>query len=524
MERLETENNLPSKGVQTAAKTAIIMAVLLLCSKLFGFVREMVMAAYFGTSYIVDAYVMAQAIPTMLFSGIFTSLAIAYMPLFSEKMEKGSQEEGNVFTSQLIHILIAFSLLSAIVGFVFSDQLTALMAKGFTGETAALTSSYLKVSFSYVIFSSVACILEYYLQYKGTFLPQIIIGYVQNIILIAVIVISAFTNYRFLIYGLFFGNMIRMLLMYYLAKKKEYRHVIRKSGYSDVLKQILPLAIPVFIGSCGTQINVFVDKYLASDLAEGSIAALNYGNLLNATIMTLSTSILSTIIYPKISQSNASGNRESVVSISKAGVALTILIALPFSIGAIVYSSEVVQIVFERGAFDAAATSLTKGAYKYYAIGMTFMALTTLLTNVYYSLKDTRRPMIFAMVGVVVNVAVNLLLVGSMQHEGLALGTSCAAIANAMLLYFGLRKFHNIDVIPGWGKVVKLIAVSGISVGASYLCFKGLISAVWMPRMVYLGIAVFVAVVIYIYLLKLLKIEELNILTSLIKRRKDDGR
>ncbi len=520
MENNKTENNLPSQAVQNAAKTAILMAVLLLCSKLFGFIRETVMAAFYGTSYIVDAYVMAQAIPTMLFAGIFTSLAIAYMPLLSEKMEQGSQKEGNLFTSRMIHILIAFSVVSSLIGLIFSDQLTAFFAKGFTGRTAFLTSSYLKISFSYIIFSSVAGILEYYLQYKGTFIPQIIVGYVQNGILIAVIVISAHTNCIILIYGLFFGNMIRMILMYFLARKREFNHILHPGNYSSVLKQIMPLAIPVFIGSCGTQINVFVDKYLASDLAEGSIAALNYGNLLNTTIMTLSTSILSTIIFPKISQSNASGNRESVISISRVGVTLTILISLPFALGAIVYCNEIVQIVFERGAFDAAATSLTKGAYRYYAIGMTFMALTTLLTNVYYSLTDTRKPMIFSLAGVAVNVVVNLLLVDSMQHEGLALGTSCAAIANACLLYAGLRKNHGINVILEWGKIIRIAIASSISVGVSFLSYKGLVATIWMPRMVYLGIAVCIAIAIYISLLKFFKIEELRFLTFLLKRRK----
>lgn len=519
LEKPEIDNNLPSQAVQTAAKTAILMAVLLLCSKLLGFIREMVMAAFFGTSYIVDAYVMAQSIPNMLFAGIFGAVATAYMPLLSEKIEQGSQDEGNSFTSRVINILLVLSAISAVIGLLFSDQLTALMAKGFTGETAALTSSYLKITFAYVMFSSTAGILEAYLQYKGTFIPQVIIGYTQNIIMIVTIAICAYTNYRFLACGLLIAYIVRLMLMYFMSRKREYRYSLKRGNYSETFKLIMPLAIPVFIGYCGTQINMFVDKYLASGLVEGSVSALNYGNILNGIIMTLSTSVLSTIIYPKLNQSNASGNRDSVISISKAGFNLTILIALPFAFGAIVYSGEIVQIIFERGAFDEVATYLTQGAYKYYSVGMTFMALNTFLNGVYYSIKDTRRPMYFSLVGVAANIVINLLLVGTMEHEGLALATSCAAIINTVLLSFGLRKFHEINVVPSIAKLGKLVLATIVSVGVSYLCYRGLVAAVWMPRMVYLGLAVMVAVGIYPALLKVFKIEELSILTSVLRRR-----
>lgn len=519
MENLQTENNMPSKAVQTAAKTAILMAVLLLCSKCIGFVREMVMAAFFGTSYITDAYVMAQSIPSMLFLGIFGAVATAYIPLLSDYMEKGSQEEGNAFTSRVINILLVISALSALVGLFFSDKLTALMAPGFEEETAILTSRYLKITFMYTVFSATAGILEAYLQYKGTFIPQVIIGYSQSAILIVTIIVSAYTDCYFLAFGLLIAYIVRLILMYVMARKKGYRYSLHRGSYGKVFKQIIPLAIPVFIGHCGYQINMFVDKYLASGLIEGSVSALNYGNLLNGMIMTLSTSVLNTIIYPKIAQASASDRRDSVIAMSQTGVSLSVLIALPFAMGAIVYSGEIVQIVFERGAFDVAATELTTGAYRFYSVGMTFMALNTFLTSVAYSIKDTRRPMYFALVGVVTNIAVNLMLVGSMQHCGLALATSCAAAVNSVLLYVGLRHFHGIDVVPSWSKMVKIALASAVSVGVSYLCYRGLVAAVWMPRMVYLGLAVIIAVGIYPSLLKVFKIEELSILTSVLRRR-----
>ena len=170
--------------MRTAAQTAALMAILTLISKAFGFVREMVMANFFGTTYITDAYVMAFAIPMIIFGGIFGSVATAYMPLFSRISENEGEKAGSKFTSEVINLLLIVSIFAAIIGIIFSDQIVSLFASGFSGETARLTSFFTKVTFCYILFTSIAGILEEYLQYKGTFLVQIVLGYIQNGILL----------------------------------------------------------------------------------------------------------------------------------------------------------------------------------------------------------------------------------------------------------------------------------------------------------------------------------------------------
>ena len=152
-------------------QTAVMMGILTLISKLFGFVREMVMANYYGASYITDAYGMAFTILTVLFGGIIAAISTAYMPVYSRINETQGKQEGDAFTSGILNLLLAVSIVISIIGIIFSDQLIAVLASGFSGETAKLASFFVKVLFSYVIFSSTAGVLESYLQYKGVFLP-----------------------------------------------------------------------------------------------------------------------------------------------------------------------------------------------------------------------------------------------------------------------------------------------------------------------------------------------------------------
>ena len=508
-----------SKLKNNIVQTAFLMALLTLGSKALGFLREMAMATFFGANYVVDAYVMSQAVPGILFAALFASIATAYMPLFSEKIEKEGDSAGDILTSQVIRILLVFSVGVSIFGMVFSDGLVAIFAPGFSGETAALTSFFLRVTFSYVIFSSVTGILDNFLQYKSTFIPQIFVGYVQNIIMITVIVISAYTTYYFLAFGALIAYAVRFIITGFLAKSRGFKYSRSGKNLKQTIKKISILGIPVFIGSGMYQINIFVDKSLASGLPEGSMAALNYASILNTLIMSISITVLTTIIYPRLTRASAQEEFSQFAQIMQKGLALIVMIALPFSLGAMVYSGDMVQIVFERGAFDISATALTAGAYLFYSVGLVFMSINDLMFRGYYALHDMKTPMIFAGVGVAVNITLNLLLIGSMAHQGLALATSIAAMVNSVLLIIGFKKKgKDLDFLESPKKYWKIILAAFVSVGISKGVHVLLVMSVCMPRMLYLGIAVFIAVFVYWLLLKALKIEEIDLVKGLFKR------
>ncbi len=503
-------------------QTAFWMALLTLGSKVLGFVREMAMASFFGANYVVDAYVMSQAVPGILFAGLLGAIATAYMPLFSKSVEGKGEEWGYILTSQIMRILLVFSGVASILGIIFSNVLISIFAPGFVGETASLANFFLRVTFSYIAFSSIAGILDNFLQYKGTFIPQILVGYAQNIILISVIVISAFTTHYFLAFGMLIAYGVRLVIFGFLARSRGFRYSRSGENLKETVKKISLLGIPVFIGSGMQQINIFVDKSLASGLPEGSMAALNYASILNTLIMALSITVLTTIIYPKLNRASAREEMEQFGSLMQRGLVLVVMIGLPFSLGAIVYSSEMVQVVFERGAFDVSATALTTTAYLFYSVGLTFMAINDLMLRGYYALHDMRTPMIFAGISVGINIVLNLLLIGPMAHGGLALATSIAALTNSILLVTGFRRKNlSVHLVKPLGKYGKIVLSSFVAVGASKGVHYLLLQGIWMPRMLYLGISVMVAVGVYWLLLKLLRVEEIDLVKGLFQ--KDHG-
>jgi putative peptidoglycan lipid II flippase len=514
------------KGTGTAAaaaaQTAILMAVLTLISKLIGFVREMVMANYFGTSFITDAYVMSFTILSVLFGSVIAAVSTAYMPVYSRIRESEGPRAGDGFTSRVLNLLLVITVGISVFGIIFSDQLIAILAGGFSGETARLASFFVKVLFAHVIFSSIAGILESYLQYKNVFLPQIVSGYCISACTIAAIVISARTSHYYLAFGVLTGYFVRLVLIAAIAGKQRFRYT-PVLNFDANIRNTLIMAIPTFIGGYAVVINQFVDKTLASGLPEGSISALNYAALLNALITGLTVTILSTIIYPKMTRAVALREYDRLNAILDSGLSAVLVVALPFSLGVLAYSGQVVQLVYERGAFDVAATVMTGSAFFYYAGAMLFSSMSELVIKTYYAMSDMKTPMIFSGVSVIINIALSLILIRPMAHSGLALATSVAAFFYLLLLWTGIRrKYPQVRLVESTGKIVKIAVSAAAAVGGSRLVYTFVIlplSHIIVMRAAQLGLAVLAAALIYAVLLKRFKIPELELLWRAIWKR-----
>jgi putative peptidoglycan lipid II flippase len=504
--------------MRTAAKTAALMAALTLGSKLMGFLREIFMANFFGTSFITDSYVMATSIPGILFAGVFASISVAYMPLLSKIVEEEGIQEGNRFTSDAIKLTMTVATVSAVLGFFFSDALVSVFARGFSGETAELTSFYVKITFSFVIFTGITGLLTAYQNYRGSFLRPIIAGYFQSGSIVVFIIISAYTTHYLLAFGWLMGSALFTVVTVFFARKAGFSYKPGKK-MGATAKHILMLSLPVFIGSSISQINTFVDKMLASGLPEGSVAALNYSHLLIGLITALSISVINTIIYPRLTQAVARGDMARFGSSVATGINIIVIIAVPFSLGAMLYSDTIVQIVYERGAFSASSTALTGPAFFFYAIGLTFTALNSLLVHAYYAMHDMRTPVVCSVLGALTNITLNLLLISRLQHRGLAMATSVAAIVSTVLLASLLRRKHpEVQALESVKKIGQILLSALFAVAASWPVYSALLGIGGLrTEILPLVAAVSCAGILYLLLLKMFKISELSLLTTIVK-------
>ncbi len=499
----------------TTAQLAALMAILTACSKLVGFCREIVQANCFGAGSITDAYVMAQSIPNSLLAAVISAVGISYMPAFSKKQELEGSRAADLFTSRLINFLMMVIGACVLAGVLGAPVLVRLFAPGFDGQTAGLCAFYLRFSLFILFFSALNYILGAYLNYKGVFLPQLVYAFAENVMLVVFIFIAAAVDYRLLIFGPVTGALVKGLPHILSAKKAGFDYSPKFAPGEDV-KEVLKLAFPVFLGGCASQINLAIDRILATGLVSGSLSALNYANMIITAISELSVMVFVSILYPKLNKAYVLGDMERVSDVSTRGIRLICLLSLPCSMGLMLYSGPIIELVYKRGSFDAGACELTSSALLWYALGLCFVSLSTLITKIYYSMHDTVTAVRCSAASVLLNIALNFALVGPMGHGGLALATSIASAVQTLLLAVWFKKKHpGVALMEDKKGLLVIFAVSAISVAASLAVFSLLPSGIFA-----LIAAIACAVLVYLVLIFVFKLPETELVFDLLKVRK----
>lgn len=505
--------------MSTIKKTAIIITIISLCTKLLGFGREIVLAYFYGTSYIVDSYLMAVAIPGIIF-GWLTSLSVSYTPVYTDIRVNLGEEKAKNFTNNIISIALTLSAICAIFGCIFSQYLVKIAAPGFEGEVYNLTNTFVKVSVFTTIFNVSAQILVSYLNCDNKFIQSNISTLVISSTQLVVIYLSSKIGKEFLIYGTVLSNFVQLALLYIFSYKNGFIYKFELKITQEI-KQAFIILMPIFISSMLTQINNFVNKMFASGLSEGSIASLNYSMIIRTFIFYIFTIALTTMIYPMLSKSMAENNIQSVKSMISKAVNILVILFVPITIGAILLSEPAISFVYERGKFNHESTINTAIAFQMYSISLLPLALRDVITKVFYSMKDTKSTMHVSVFTVGLCVAFSIILVKPLGHVGLALATSLAETITIPLFFYFLRKrLGNLGMknsIIIFLKSAIASAVMGVVVYLTIKYISPILPAGKIYKLISIGISAGCGGITYFILMLLLKVKEMDFFTKTIK-------
>lgn len=276
------------------------------------------------------------------------------------------------------------------------------------------------------------------------------------------------------------------------------------------------MALPIMIGVSVNQINVLVDRTLASSIAVGGISALNYANRLNGFVQGMFVTNISTVMYPMISKMAAQSNLDGLKKSVSEAINLINLFVIPATVGAMIFAEPVVRLLFGRGAFDPEAISMTSAALFYYSIGMVGFGLRQILSRAFYSLQDTKTPMINAAIAMGLNIILNFILSKYMGIGGLALATSISAIFCTGLLFISFRKktgsFGMKGITISSVKILCASLVMGLVARVSYAALLEHASA----NLSLIG-AIVIGAVVYFVMIYFMGIEEVDSMIGAVK-------
>ena len=341
----------------------------------------------------------------------------------------------------MINVMLVASVFIALLVWLTSPQLVKLTAKGFEGEQFNLAVKLIRIGAPVILFSSMIGPLTGFLQSEQLHLSSAAIGYPFNIVYLIYLV---FFTSKFGIKGLMVVAVIAVVSQLLIQLPEA-----RKAGFGfqrvfdikDIyINKVLCLSGPVLLGVVVNDIVVIIDKTIASDLVIGSISALSYGSRLNSLVSGIFVVAITTVVFPLLSQASNKGNIKGMKKIMSEGVELILLITIPASVGVIILAKPVVELAFQRGAFTANDTLMTSQTLILYSVGLVATSLRRLITRVYYSLQDTKTPMVNGILSVGINIIFNFILVKYMAYRGLAFSNSIASIIATLLLFYGLKK------------------------------------------------------------------------------------
>ncbi|BCS81089.1 hypothetical protein CaldiYA01_10490 [Caldicellulosiruptor diazotrophicus] len=289
--------------------------------------------------------------------------------------------------------------------------------------------------------------MQGFLQSNENFVVPVLVGLPFN----AIIIFSAFLKKEFDIYGVavafVLGYLSMVLFQIPFAIKKGFKFKLDINLRDPYIIKLFKLVLPVFIGSSVMSLNSFVDRYLASFLPEGSISALNFADKLNGVVYSIFSGSISAVIYPYLSRFFSTEKKEDFKKYLVLSINSLILIMVPITTMVLVLSHEIVQFVYERGAFDSRSTYLTSSALIFFSLGYLGYAIREILSRTFYSIQDTITPMKNGILAVAINIVLNIILVKYLKHKGLALGTSIVAYVSVFLLMRSLfKKIGKIDL------------------------------------------------------------------------------
>ncbi|NLY08803.1 MAG: murein biosynthesis integral membrane protein MurJ [Tissierellia bacterium] len=430
-----------NQNQNSTIKNTFIVSFGTITSKIFGFIREVLIANYFGVSFLVDAYLIALLIPSVLFAVVGEAINTTVIPLITEYKNKfGRKSAIELVNSICVAILFVTSII-IILSEIFIHQLIHLVAPGFTPAVLDLSVKMSQIMLPLMLFFALANLGSGVLQSEKRFLFPSFANVPSTLtIIVFLFIFGGNGEIIWLAVGTLVGFIAQWLFFIPDLRKTGFRFRFKFNLRHPGLRKMGILIIPVIIGKGAAEINLVVDRMLASGLNEGSIAALNYASRVNVLVVAIIAAALAKAIYPDLSKLAVNENIKNYIRSIKSSLLGLLLLMMPCAVGIIILREPLIRIIFERGSFNEAATGMTAFALLFYAIGLPSLALREILLRSFYSLQDTKTPMIIGVITVAINIILNIILIKYLAHGGLALATSIAITIGFALLIWSLHK------------------------------------------------------------------------------------
>lgn len=523
---MSINNSVPSPlSKSSLVKSAGIISMATLCSRLLGFIRDIVIARLFGVYVYAQAFVVAFKIPNLFRDLVAEGAAnAAFVPVFSEYRAKHTKEEFWELANVVLNLLLILLSVVTLVGIVSAPLIVRAIAPGFVADPEKLTTtiSLTRIIFPYLLLISLAA---YAMAVLNTLKHFSVPAFAPCLLNISIIVFALWfgENVFGLSLGVLIGGVLQLTVQLPVLYKKGFRFITPKKLQHPAAKEIGRLMLPRVGSSAIYQLNNFVDSIfgsLARIVGEGGVAILYFAYRLVMFPIGIFSNALSQAILPTFSDQALEVSRDNLRKTLSFGLRSLFFVMVPASIGFMALAYPIIATLFEGGRFDAYSTHMTSSVLVFYSIGLCAYGATKILQSCFFALKDTLTPTKIAGVALLINVVLNTVLMFPLKLAGLALATSLSGISTFFMLFYILReKLAPFDARPVFISFTRILVASlYMGVACNYAAHSAIARS--LNKYASLAFLLSLGVASYVTFCFILNVPEMKELWEWLRRRR----
>lgn len=495
----------------------VTIAILSICSKVLGLLREAVTANYFGTSTEMDILFLFNSIITIV---IFFALSasISYLPVFISKMELHGEKHASVNFSKLLNQYFLFSIVLTSIIYLTAPVLFKLLGSAFPVEYHNTAVTYIRIFSLSIFFSGSVYLFTSVLNGMKLFgRGQIVIMLYSIIAIIFTVCFHGLWGPKALQYAWLTASTLQFIILFFMFFRGERKYSF-EFGFKDLdIKKIRKSIIPIFIGSETYMLCLAVDRIIGSTLKEeGIVSALSYAALLYGLVNTVLSSSIITVYYTEFSQNFIAGGISKVIETLKKSCTILFLILSPICVFLALNGTDFISIVLKRGAFTDESVHLTALVFCIYILIAPLYAIRLLFSRVFYTIGDRITPMKNGVVLLVTGIFLGYTFSRLIGIQGIPLAAFITTFAACAHLAYKLSTICPLNMRTLVGPFIKIMISLIASVAVLIICSK-----INMIGNIYYRIIINFILYIFIFLsmLVILKNEELTSLIKLLKKK-----
>jgi putative peptidoglycan lipid II flippase len=485
-----------SSGTRIVKATALLMA-LEGVEQVTALVKQAVIAAQFGTSQRMDAYVVATTVAGLTLMWVMGPINQVVLPMFRHEMARRGEGSAWARTSVLLNNLTVLLVALAGLTVLLAGPLVSLLAPGMDAAGQSLATSLTQIVVAATVFVGLGSVLgQVHFTYERFFTPGVA-GTVDNLVLIGAFLFFASSwGIKGLAVSVVLGGLAELIIQLPILWKKRHLYRLRVDPRAPEMAEMGRLSLPLLFATGGTEVARITDRIFASLLPAGSLTALSYAQRLTSLQTELLSRPMMRSSFPHFARLSAEGDTRALSGHLFRYLRVMFFLTLPTTIAVMALSETVVRLLFQRGAFDETSVQLTSQALVAYTIGFPAVALGRILTRTFLTFKDTKTPTRLALLRIVIKVALAFALVGRLSHVGIALAESLSHILRLPLFFLALpRELRGRDAWLAWGSFGRTLIAGGAMAGAIWLVGSRVEGLVALPveaaGLAALGLAVF---------------------------------